>query len=272
MQLRFEEAETPPTVANQSNVVAVAEPTLQPEGQAVEKILESLKNARPKWKRRYLLVAHAGLSGIVLALIGTHGLGMVACAFLYIIVGLILDIAVDTAVMGRDKRLTRQLARYDDRRAVGLLLEALRYHDETVTMAATAALIRLLPQLHSSDRHLLTLEHRTFMNGLMEANVLLGPPAKSPLILAILKALEQVGDVGALRVVKKLANGEGTGKDPAVRQAAVECLPFLKVAARQAEEQITLLRASGADSSPEELLLPAAPGLDNHAEQLLRPL
>ena len=273
MQQQFKEFEIPPVFGNQSHEMVVSEPAVRPEQrQKVEDLLTLLKNAKPKRNRRRMKAVNAVILVSATFMIDPlikHGLNIFLAVLIATAIWRASSTLVDYALTGRDKRRTLQLAGYEDRRAVGPLLEALLYNDDEVVKAATFALIRLLPQLRATDRHLLSAEHRSFMNDLLGAGIPVSAPAKSLLILAILKALEQVGDIEALSSVEKLSNGEGRGKDPIVRKAAIECLPFLEEAARQRLEQTTLLRASQTSISAEGLLLPAAPGLNDHADQLL---
>ncbi len=274
LEQQFKEAETPPVLVNRNNEVAASKPVTRPDQQKVEDLLEALKRAKPKWKTRCTSVVSAGVNAMIAPTVWAsctaHGMGFCVSALVTTGIYAGLASAVERAITGRDRRLAKQLAQYDDKRAVGPLLEALRYDNSSTVNAATVALIRLLPQLRASDRHLLTAEHRSFMNGLLGASVLLGPPKAPALILAMLKALGQVGDSGAIGVVEKLANGGGTGKNPAVQQAAVECLPFLEEVARQEEAHRILLRASASNAFPGALLRPATDAPEHHADQLLR--
>lgn len=118
---------------------------------------------------------------------------------------------IEGAITRRDKSLTVHLALFDDKRAVGPLLDALAYDGAATVNAASVALIRLLPQLHASDRRLLTTEQYSVLNSLIanrfhtSAILRLGPhldkflgapylqaSARSQLILVALQALSQI--------------------------------------------------------------------------------
>jgi hypothetical protein len=161
--------------------------------------------------------------------------------------------------------LARQLAKTDDVRAVGRLAEALEWPDADSRSAAMKGLTRLLPQLKASDAHLLSVEQRECLyNYLIPAN------AKDEFVIAILSAFEQVGDDAAIAPVEQLAAAART--DDCVRDAALNCLGFLRVRAEEAHNARTLLRASEAGPvSTGELLRPAAPDGATQTEGLLRP-
>ena len=88
--------------------------------------------------------------------------------------------------------------------------------------------------------------------------------------LALLTALEQIGDARALPALEHLlADGA-----PEIRARASECLPLVQQRIRQKQESMTLLRASDAYSAmpAEQLLRPASAQHPTPPEQLLRPL
>ena len=92
------------------------------------------------------------------------------------------------------------------------------------------------------------------------------------LLLAILAALEQVGDEAAVPYVKRLADSRAiTREQRRIQQKAEACLPYLESCANQRRGSQTLLRASSIDSTrPEILLRPASGNTDTEPEQLLR--
>jgi hypothetical protein len=132
------------------------------------------------------------------------------------------------------------------------------------------ALIRLLPRLQSTDACLLLQRQRKALNQFLQFNESYGG-ADSYLLpdlkIAVLRALEQVGDETVLPTVEKLAKSAG---NPTVRLAAQECLPFLQQRTEEARVQQTLLRASGPGASPEVLLRPTTHGVETDPQQLLR--
>ena len=273
MQQQFKEVQTLPILGSRNSEIAVSEAVVGPEQQKVGELLLALKHAKPKWRKRCGIMVSGILSGLLVPMTTTltaHGFHFWIAAPIALSVSIGLGGVIEWAFTARGRKLAKQLAQYDDKRAVGPLLEALAYDDTSTGPPARTALMRLLPQLHASDSRLLTVEHRAILNGLLDASAKRLIPAQFPLLLTVLQAFKQIGDARAIPEVRKLANGEGTGKDATVRKAAIDCLPFLERTVRQAEEQTTLLRASEAAVSAEGLLLPAAPGPDKHAEQLLR--
>jgi hypothetical protein len=164
----------------------------------------------------------------------------------------------------------RMLARFDDVRAMGALIEALDWPEEQVRVAARLALLRLLPRLRASDATLLRPGQRASLYRYLKMR---NAHRDVDFLLAILKALEQVGDASALPPVQRLAEGAGhTYNQRRVRRAARECLPYLEARAEQQRASQTLLRASSAvATTPQMLLRPATGGNNAEPQQLLRP-
>ena len=161
------------------------------------------------------------------------------------------------------KDAARQLAQYNDVRAVGAFVEALEWSEQDIVSLAESKLIELLPRLQASDTNLLNTEQRATLNQKLVT-------ADSTFAKAILKAYEQVGDGAAIQAVEKLTSKAGTSPD--VVEAAQACLPFLIERAKQQEQAQTLLRAAnGSATAPEMLLRPANATLENQLETLLRP-
>lgn len=174
------------------------------------------------------------------------------------------------AVSQSQKRGVSVLAQFDDVRAVGPLVDSLKYQDRTVTKTAEAALTRVLPKLRASDAEMLNDNQRDALTGYLRLEKCAKQKA---LILAILKAYEQVGDGRALPFVRNLA-----APDPAwmafraVTLAARECLPYLEARAEKERQAQTLLRAVENPVSDSEILLRPASGVSSlDQELLLRP-
>ena len=85
--------------------------------------------------------------------------------------------------------------------------------------------------------------------------------------VTVLRALEQIGDASAAPFVLPLTKS----KNAAIRQAALDCLPFLQD--REAQERMSknLLLASSAEENPAILLRPASSAPETNPTQLLRP-
>jgi len=137
-----------------------------------------------------------------------------------------------------------------DARMVGPLAVCLSDTDSSVRCMASEALQRLLPQVQAGDRHYVSQQE---MEALLKA---LGGK-DDRLIVAILTALAQVGDVRALPLVEGLVLH---GRTMDVRRAARECLPYLELRADEARLARTLLRAAPAEAvvASNVLLRPAA--------------
>jgi HEAT repeat protein len=167
------------------------------------------------------------------------------------------------------RNTVRALGATTDARLVGAFAACLSDRDRPVRNAAKDALKKLLPQVKASDKqYVAPAEMDTLIRELSGSD--------AQLIIAILKAFEQIGDERALPEVEWLAM-ENADLDsdvpPEVRRAAQECLPFLQLRAEQAEQARTLLRASTPTdaAAPDTLLRPAqARADDTLPEQLLR--
>ena len=166
------------------------------------------------------------------------------------------------------KHAAKWLAQLEDVRAVGFLTEALQWKDAEIRASATYGLTLLLPRAKQSDTRYLTLKHRQIL--LSQFNRV---EPSSKFLLAILKAMEQVGGAEALPVVSRLARGEGRLRNDTVLVAAArECLPYLTARAEGRELRDTLLRSSSAaEVAPETLLRPAPATSEEPANELLRP-
>ena len=184
----------------------------------------------------------------------------------------------------RRRQLAKKIARLEDIRAVGPLINSLGCEDGIMHYIAIEGLIRLLPLLKASDAERITPQQRTILCQV------LAQPADIPMLntygyifrrpdendirirVAILKAFEQIGDQKVLPFVEALANGSArTAGQKQIKQAAEECLPALHLRVSQMQSSQTLLRASqAADASPETLLR-AAVGSETAPDQLLRP-
>ena len=185
---------------------------------------------------------------------------------------IILIASMGGAAMSQSyKAAAGKLAQVNDVRAVGMLAEALGSGDRDLTAVARKALRRLLPQMQFSDAPLLTAEQRDILNRFLPQVVTREDRAFS---LAILKAYEQVGDEKSIVVVEKLTNSPVAQFDSELRQAAIDCLPYLRDSVARRRESQVLLRASHSEEArPETLLRPASAAPTNDdAQKLLRPV
>lgn len=146
-----------------------------------------------------------------------------------------------------------------DPRAVGALAVALKEGGGSIQHTASEALLALLPRVRPDHAvHIAPIQ----MNALLE----LAFRSHSSMQIAVLQALEQIGDGRAIPVVQNLA----LSPHRAVREQARQCLPFLTTRARKAEQSATLLRGAvspGADAGGRELLRPTV----SRIEQTTRP-
>ncbi len=152
-----------------------------------------------------------------------------------------------------------------DVRAIGPLLEAMRYAD--MQGIPQRALKELLPLLTPADAVLFTDAHRQSLHLALD-------DVNTDLVVLLLGALEKIGDGRSIGPVTRLANGNGRARvDPQVLRAAQHCLPLLEARAVYDTANHTLLRASAmepetgagllrsvddcSDPAPRELLHPA---------------
>ncbi len=167
------------------------------------------------------------------------------------------------------RRSAQRLTEARDHRHIGALVDLLASEDLVTRRQAENALIRRLPELRATDASLLTTNQHGRLLRILSLHVEnplwkdvreVFKPANGRAVelrVAILKALEQVGDGRAYMVVRGLA--ESKGRSPAERRiqaAAAECLPFLERRVQQEWQGKTLLRAAES-SSAEDLLRPA---------------
>lgn len=168
------------------------------------------------------------------------------------------------------KEGVRKLAKNLDIRGVGHFVDALGFRDKEVAKAATDALLVLLPRLQASDSHLLNDDQRAILHKQIRGD-------NTDLILAILKALEQIGDAKAVPFVEERANEANRrgnrGNIRQIREAAQACLPALNARVELERASHTLLRAAKSDRTDTGMLLRPASGAQMVDEQqLLRPL
>jgi len=167
----------------------------------------------------------------------------------------------------RLKGLMNNLANIRDLRITGPLIEIAALEEGNANKMAAQLLTRLLPRFRASDAKLLTDgQHAALLRTLNRAN------ATPEYFVAVLKALEQIGDARALPVVESLATGRRATSAPRrVQAAAQDCLPFLRIRCDQQRASQTLLRASdAAGMQPDTLLRPAQGVGPTEATELLR--
>lgn len=162
------------------------------------------------------------------------------------------------------------LAGFDDVRAISPLIDTLRVKEEDLRMVARTALVKLLPKLQATDSALVSHEQWELLYPFLRLDRCTD---NLDLTLAILKALEQLGDSRALKPVRTLAEFElPFGRQKTAREAAAECLPFLIQRAEHEMQSQTLLRAvENPMAASATLLRPASGASAQNHEALLRP-
>ncbi|MCW3053038.1 MAG: hypothetical protein JWN14_2208 [Chthonomonadales bacterium] len=162
------------------------------------------------------------------------------------------------------RKTIQRLSETWDPRAIGVMAVVAQERDVELSHLAQQALINLLPRVRASDADFVDAEGMKALIDLLREDY-------DELRLALLKALEQIGDERAISMVMDLRDSPRVNLD--VRQAAAECLPALENRGRLARESATLLRASSAlnpADAPTVLLRPAA-GAPTVTDNLLHP-
>ncbi len=189
--------------------------------------------------------------------------GYPTCAHWYNSVWLPLGICIVFCATAPNVRSSyvHHLLNFDDIKMVGPLADALAFEDKITQQEARQALVRLLPRLQASDAHLLNGEQRKQLRQVLFTDY-------RELAMSVLKAYEHIGDGAELEAVERLLQNEQL--DGEVRDAALNCLPFLQLRAQQMQSSQTLLRASEHATTPDILLRPAANAQTEEETQLLR--
>ncbi|CEK12984.1 hypothetical protein CWRG_00301 [Chthonomonas calidirosea] len=233
----------------------------------VERQIESLLDTAKKlrlYRRRMWTVRVCWLAFIIFLCYLTH-FKIIQFWWLFAMGG--GSAAMAERTLSRLREEVHAVIKAGDPCAVGALALMTRERDIFIRQAADRALRRLLPQVKASDAKYINNEQ-------MNALLLLLASSDSEMQVAILKALEQIGDERALVVVEQLATSDLPEVKAEVRDAARACLPYLHAKARLAAERATLLRGTVAPVSPaqpDELLRPTMPTTFNTpSEQLLR--
>lgn len=196
----------------------------------------------------------------------TNNLGWMALGQVSALLTLIVTLLTVLLIMGqlRDRRL-RQITDLDDVHAIGPLLDLMESsqemweYDDPSRRAIKAALVRLLPRLRASDASWMTEAQRAALaRTLYYCTHKKYPWHYHPdLAVALLAALEQVGDSDALDYVRELAHMSPSKADRRrIQEAALSCIPFLQERAREKQAVQTLLRASQESIDPNMLMRP----------------
>ena len=173
-------------------------------------------------------------------------------------------------LMEKTQSILRKLDQTLDLRAMSPLCEALEWRSSAVQRVVRTTLPPLLSQLRATNGHMLT---RMARASLYRQLVISRAEHHARLLLAILRALEQVGDAQAVPYVERLAAAKTRGEaQERVRDAALACLPYLHERFGHHAGRHTLLRASAVQEGMPHTLLRSVTDVNKlNAEQLLRP-
>lgn len=154
-----------------------------------------------------------------------------------------------------------------DARNIGPILD-IRFNsfaDTELQVLARRALIPLLP--HLKEKTLLSSRQYRRLYSLLKIG---DPNTEADFLIALLKAIERVGDSRALPPVSQLALGSAeTAREKRVREKARRCLTVLRTRQQQEQTSGVLLRASALGDVT--LLHPAQSQTAPGASELLRP-
>lgn len=139
----------------------------------------------------------------------------------------------------------RQLSYYEDIQLTGTFIKMLAIDDAELLPKVRRVLTNLLPKLKASDSTIIDAQHKKLLLSVLTNNGRVKLPAEYIAFqLAILKSLEQIGDLNDLQTVTEIATSKGKSYHERVRETAIECLPYLQIRASKEREKKELLRAS----------------------------
>lgn len=246
---------------------SLSRPPARPLPTGVEDLLSMLRKESHNRSLRVRLSRWGSLASLILGLfiaISRHDSNWAWVLCIWIPTCLLMT---GTQASPNQQAAALAISRFEDARAVGPLAEAFDFPDRYIRPIARRALLRRLPQMKASDAVFLSAAHHSILNKILRSQDI-------ELILAVLKAWEQVGDAGAIPDVQNLAEGRGeVGQLPNVVRAAKECLPFLLQSTQRQQVGSQLLRPANANLTPTDVLLrPVQPHAStDSSEQLLRP-
>lgn len=248
-----------------------------------------------RWEKRLaelrrsvsLLAVISGVSAVLLCIAHRYFVEMTADstvapmignAFRIMIRTALLSLLVSTGIIVAENLVAKRLAAFDDLRTVGPLLEILDVSVGTTRRRTIIALTRLLSWIGLADVDLLTGAQREQLYGLLLAYYRKGARdagvsahAYEQFILAILQAIERIGDKRALRALLLLTGSPKTEVSPYVQEEARICLVGLRNRlAKEQVSQVHLRAAAAPEAAVATLLRPGHSGSDM-PEALLRP-
>ncbi len=180
-----------------------------------------------------------------------------------LLVAALLSIGGQVFSVWANRGSARRLATLDDPRAIAPLLETYEKSLFWKESEVKQTLIRLLRNVKASDADIVGASGRKWLVRKLKGERWSSDSAD--LNIAILKALEQIGDASDVPVIERLAK---SARHPDVRRAALECLPALMERTAPEQNRQTLLRPAIASC---DLLRPAHGVAEPDPQTLLRP-
>ncbi len=176
------------------------------------------------------------------------------------------------AISESQKKTMSELTIIEDIKVVGALCEILDSDILEFKLQAGFSLAKLLPRLTANDARLLRKKHKEVLRRQLARRMGLYDPNFFKLQISILKAFEQIGEKDDLELVESLVDPAQHVFDSRVREAALECLPYLRARVADMDAKNILLRASSSTTlGTSELLRPAKSEEDSNPSTLLRP-
>jgi hypothetical protein len=242
----------------------------------VEKDAELLRRAyRATMGSFYITLGIIGvflLIAVSLARAGIYGLDS-ATEMLYssLTIGLIPAIMAGIVATGyfakRGDRAARRLAAHSGVEVVGPFVDLLGLADEGIRPGVIGVLTRILPRMRASDSD--RLNERQWAS-LLKTLDMRHARMQGDFMVAILKAVEQIGGPQALPYVERLAHTDPIRRyyQVRVKEAAQDCLPYLQERTRREQQSNKLLRVAAI--ADDGLLRPADGQSSSDPERLLR--
>lgn len=197
---------------------------------------------------------------VILSLLGS---GSILGSFMFMI-----QLAINRS---RNVSVLERLDKCEDVRAISKLLNFVTASPPPEQFLRV--LTKLLPRMKASDADLLTGKQRWLLARFLRQHSRLTTKKESvEFALAILKALEQIGDRSFLPIVERLAEQPANTPDgKRIREAATGCLPALRLLVEERRTEEELLRPANAkQNDPEQLLRAARNGSASEPTELLR--
>lgn len=159
------------------------------------------------------------------------------------------------------------------REQVGTLIDLMEHGKDESTRAVHRALTRIFSQMQASDAHYLSTAHRKKLARQLARFHEHRKATEVEFILALLRALQQVGDSSFIEPVELLIEQGSDSIGRRIQPAAKECLPYLQFFAEQEAKSGTLVRAVTTpvdEQASSRLVRPAATRPDVEPAVLLR--